>query len=214
LNLGTLSPVAAWTVWASALVLLAALTAVVSAPWRALLARQEHKNALGAAIVLLPLLWSMSPELAAGVKLQLLGMTTVTLMFGWQLAIIAGVIAGLVLTVVGTWGVSAMPINLALIVLVPVLVTSLLLAAADKLPRTNLFVYLLGVGFGGGILAILGSFLLGNWLLKPGLDHAVVMLMAFPEGFLNGCLVSAFTVFHPDLVRTYDDFRYLGKPGN
>ncbi len=214
MNLGTLSPVAAWTVWSTALMLFAALTAVVSAPWRELLAQQERKNALGVAIVLLPLLWSMSPELAAGVKLQLLGMTTVTLIFGWQLAIIAGGMAGLVLAVVGTWSLAALPINLALVVLVPVLVTSLLLAAADKLPRTNLFVYLLGVGFGGGILAILGSFLVGNWLLNPGLDHAVVMLMAFPEGFLNGCLVSAFTVFHPDLVRTYDDVRYLGEPRN
>jgi len=214
LNLGNLSPVLEWTIWASALLLAAVAAAVVSAPWRELMAREERKNALGAAIVLLPLLWSMSPELEAGVRLQLLGMTTVTLIFGWQLAIIAGVMAGLVLTVVGTWSLPALPVNLALTVLVPVLVTTLLLAAADKLPRTNLFVYLLGVGFGGGILAILGSFLVGNWLLEPGLDHAVVMLMAFPEGFLNGCLVSAFTVFHPDLVRTYDDVRYLGEPRN
>lgn len=49
-------------------------------------------------------------------------------------------------------------------------------------------------------------------LLDPDLDHALVMLLTFPEGFLNGALISALTVFYPDIVRTYDDVRYLGKP--
>ena len=44
------------------------------------------------------------------------------------------------------------------------------------------------------------------------LDHAVVLLVTFPEGFLNGTLISAFAVFYPDMVKTYDDVRYLGKP--
>jgi uncharacterized membrane protein len=211
-NLGTIQPDSA-LVWAALVLLLAVLAAaLMAAPWRALLARLERQRALGMAIVLLPMLWSMSPGLPGGVQLQLLGMTTVTLVFGWQLAIVSGVIAGLVMLVVGTWVAAAVPVNLVLTVVVPVAVTVLILAAANRLRRTNLFVYLLGVGFGGSILALMASLLVGSWVTDPGLDHAVVLLLAFPEGFLNGALVSALTVFYPELVRTYDDVRYLGKP--
>ena len=211
MNLGDLLP-APLLWWASVAVLSAALAlAVLSAPWRALLARRERQHALGLTIILLPMLWSMSPGLPAGVKLQLIGMTAVTLIFGWQLALVAGLIAAGVMGVVGTWSLATLPVNAVLVVLVPLVVTVAVLAAANRLRRTNLFVYMLGVGFGGSMLAILGSLLVGTWLVGPGLDHAVVMLMAFPEGFLNGTIVSALTVFHPDLVRTYDDVRYLGK---
>ena len=42
--------------------------------------------------------------------------------------------------------------------------------------------------------------------------HPLVLLLTFPEGFLNGAVISALTVFYPDIVKTYDDVRYLGKP--
>jgi uncharacterized membrane protein len=212
MNMGDLIPGAGQT-WAAIFILAPLLLlGLATAPWKALLARRERQNALGAAIVLLPLLWSMSPELGSGPRLQLLGMTTVTLMFGWQLAVVAGLISGVVLTVVGNWSVLALPVNLLLTVAVPVLVTLGVLWAADHLKRSNLFVYMLGVAFGGSMLSILASFLVGTWLFQPGLDHAVVLLVTFPEGFLNGTLISAFAVFYPDMVKTYDDVRYLGKP--
>jgi uncharacterized membrane protein len=177
-----------------------------------LLAHRERQSALGLAIVTLPMLWSMSPGLPGGVGFQLLGMTTVYLIFGWQLALVAGSIAGLVLLTVGTWQAVALPVNLALVVLVPVAVTMAVLASANRLRRTNLFVYMLGVGFLGSMLALMASLWAGTMLLDPSLDHALVMLLTFPEGFLNGALISALTVFYPDIVRTYDDVRYLGKP--
>lgn len=211
MNLGDLIPDPGLTRTALLLLVPLLLAALLSAPWAALRARRERQNALGVAIICLPLLWSMSPELPGGMQLQLLGMTTVTLMFGWQLAVVAGVMAALVLAVVGTWPLISLPLNLVLTVAVPVAVTLLVLWAANRLRRTNLFVYMLGVAFGGSMLGLLASFLLGSWLLEPGLDHAVVMLITFPEGFLNGALISAFAVFHPELVKTYDDIRYLGK---
>lgn len=188
------------------------LIAVSRAPWRELAAKQERVTALGVAVVVLPLLWSMSPELPGGAKIHLLGMTTLTLVFGWQLAICAGVLAGSVMWVVGLWPAPALPLNLILTVAVPVLVSGAVLAAANRLRRTNLFVYMLGVGFFGSMLALGATLTLGNWLFDTRLDHPLVMLLTFPEGFINGTLISALTVFHPELVRTYDDVRYLGKP--
>ena len=213
MNLGQLTPEPATFWFCLALYLTSLLLAISSAPWRQLLTHRERQSALGLAIATLPMLWSMSPGLPGGVGFQLLGMTTVSLIFGWQLAIVAGSIAGLVLLIVGTWQLGALPVNLALVVLVPVSVTMAVLAGANLLRRTNLFVYMLGVGFFGSMLALLASLWVGTLLLEPDLDHALVLLLTFPEGFLNGTLISALTVFYPDIVRTYDDVRYLGKPG-
>lgn len=212
MNLGELTPDPVLYWFSLVLYLLVLVVAVLTAPWRQLLARRERQNALGLAIVTLPMLWSMSPGLPGGVGFQLLGMTTVTLIFGWQLAVVIGTITGLILLIVGTWQQAALPVNLALVVLIPVAVTMAVLAAANLLRRTNLFVYMLGVGFFGSMLAQLASLWVGVLLMNPELDHPLVLLLTFPEGFLNGALISALTVFYPEIVRTYDDVRYLGKP--
>ena len=211
MNIGSLTPDAGLTRLVLFLLVPLLLLALVRAPWRQLMARNERMNALGVAIVTLPLLWSMSPELPGGEKLHLLGMTTVTLLFGWQLALLVGVVASGVMWVVGNWELMALPLNLLLIVVVPVTVSAAVLEAANRLRRTNLFVYMLGVAFAGSMLAFGASLWVASLLLGTELDHALVMLITFPEGFINGAVVSALTVFAPQLVRTYDDERYLGK---
>jgi uncharacterized membrane protein len=212
MNLGTITPdpvLSSFSLW---LVLPFLAVALIKAPWRQLMAEQERMTALGVAISVLAILWSMSPELQGGEKLHLLGMTTVTLVFGWQLALFAGVLAGLVLVVVGNWGLDTLPLNLLLAVVVPVGVSALVLALANQLRRTNLFVYMLGVGFMGSMLAIGATLWVASFLLGTELDHALVLLIMFPEGFINGTVITALTVFAPQLMRTYDDQRYLGKP--
>jgi len=198
-----------WTLIVLAPLLLVALW---RAPWRELAARQERMTAFGVAIAVLPILWSMGAPLPGNIQLHLLGMTTVTLVFGWQLALLAGLLASLVLALVGNWQLPALPVNYLLTVAVPVLVSATVLGAANRLRRTNLFVYMLGVGFFGSMAAIGLTFALGNRLLATGLDHALVLLLTFPEGFVNGAVISALTVFYPDIVRSYDDERYLGRP--
>ena len=79
MNLGLTSPdpdLARLLLWILGPLLLLAL---VRAPWRELVARQERMTALGVTIAVLPVLWSMNPPLPGGVELSLLGMTTVTL---------------------------------------------------------------------------------------------------------------------------------------
>lgn len=212
MNLGTVTPdpgLASATLW---LVLPLLAAALFGAPWRQLMAEQERVTALGVAICVLAILWSMSPELQGGEKLHLLGMTTVTLVFGWQLALCAGAMAGFVLLVVGNWGLETLPLNLLLCVIVPVAVSTAALTLANRLRRTNLFVYMLGVGFVGSMLAIGATLWVASILLGTELDHALVLLITFPEGFINGTVITALTVFAPQLMRTYDDERYLGKP--
>ena len=51
-------------------------------------------------------------------------------------------------------------------------------------------------GHGDGVAGALA-----NWMF--------IVLLMFPEGFINGMLVTAFTVFYPDVVKTFDDAYYL-----
>ena len=37
----------------------------------------------------------------------------------------------------------------------------------------------------------------------------MIFLMLFPEGFINGMVVTTLTVFYPHLVKTFDDDFYL-----
>jgi uncharacterized membrane protein len=84
----------------------------------------------------------------------------------------------------------------------------------------NLFLYLLGVGFGGGILAMLVTIvaalalllLCGQqaWAGEALENWPLIVLILFPEGFINGMIVTTLTVFYPQLVKTFDERHYLG----
>ena len=199
--------------WVAAVVLaVLVLAAGLRAPWRALLAQSERQHALFATLLLVPLLWALAMDLGGEVRLHLLAIPAVLLIFGWELAVLIGLFSGLALLAFGQWRPEDLAFNSLLTTVIPVLVTQGLLTAADRLRRTNLFVYLLGVGFGGGFLSMTVTLLLGGALLGWETDHAMVLLLAFPEGFLDGAVVTALTVFYPRIMRTYDDVRYLGEP--
>lgn len=194
------------------LILLPLGVALWRAPWRSLAARSERQHAFYLSLLLLPLLWIGSLEVARGASVHLLGLTPLVLIFGWQLAVVLGALATVGLGLFAVWPWPSLPMQFALVVLVPVAVTQGMLMAADRLPRTNLFVYLLGVGFLGGALSMTAYLLFDAAWNDWSADHALVLLLAFPEGFIAGTIVTALTVFYPQLMRTYDDERYLGPP--
>ncbi len=79
----------------------------------------------------------------------------------------------------------------------------------------NLFAYVLGVGFGGGMLCRLALALAGLAVLCLAGQQAMVsaaleqwpliILMLFPEGFINGMVMTTLAGCYPDLVRTYEE---------
>ena len=88
-------------------------------------------------------------------------------------------------------------------------------------PQSNLFIYLLGAGFGGGALSALGLAAGGLLLLESSGDHSRVMaalenwplmtLIMFPEGFINGMVLSVIVVLNPEAVKTFDSDKYMGE---
>lgn len=193
--------------------------AVRSADWRALRAVPSRYHLVFGGSFCCLVLWLISINTVEGLWLHLLGMTSLTLLLGWHFAVLAGSIAVIAHTLLINQPLSAASAAWLLTVAVPATVSSWLLQRLRRLRSRNLFVYTLGAGFGGGLLSVMALAivsLLLLWLCGQrslvigGLSNwPLIFLMMFPEGFINGMIVTTLTVFYPDLVRTFDDHYYL-----
>ncbi len=173
---------------------------------------------LGGLLALL-FLWLLSFQVIAGVWIHLLGVTSLTLIVGWRFTILG---ATLVLFVFLWWQQQSMlaaPLAWLFSVLVPATTTRLLVHFLRIHALRNLFVYMLGAGFGGGLLSVLVLGILAlptfwvigqpEWITLSLDNWAFILLLMFPEGFINGMLVTAFTVFYPDVVKSFNEDFYL-----
>lgn len=210
-----------WLTLLGALVMAATLGfAAVTAPWRALLAAPERQHVLFGGLASLLLLWLMSVRIADGLWVHLLGVTTLTMVVGWRLTVLGGTV--ILLAHLWLMGLSllAAPMAWLLTIAVPASATRALVHVLRRHGFRNLFIYLLGAGFGGGMASVLLMALTTlPLLLAIGQEELsiqavenvpIIWFMMFPEGFLNGMLVTAVTVFWPDVVKTFDDEWYLG----
>jgi uncharacterized membrane protein len=80
---------------------LALAVALSSAPWRTWLDDSERQWVWFGSMALLVVVWSMKAGITPGLSVRFLLMTALTLMHGWQLAIVAGALVLVVLSVVG-----------------------------------------------------------------------------------------------------------------
>lgn len=207
---------------AAVLALLALAVALRAAPWRALHAVPVRQHLLFLCVLALVVLHLMAFRPVPGISLHLLGMTAITALLGTSLATLAGLLAITVLALAGQQSWSGVPLSWLLGVVVPALATGGLLALLARSRVRNLFVFLLGIGFGGGMVAVLATALAGMLVLllagqgvlaSAGWSHiAMLPLFLFPEGFVNGAALSTLTVYFPHLVRGFDEERFLEPP--
>jgi uncharacterized membrane protein len=196
----------------------ALLKAVRWANWRRLAYADQLNVFLGAVVTLL-VLWSLRTEVQPGFVWHLSGMVTLTLMFGWSLALIAGSLALLGTTLFGMndWS-GFLPSALVFIVL-PATLTQVLLGLARAYLPKHYFIYVfVNAFFGGGLIAIALAFtatalllLSGAFTLEKLSDTYLLFLplMFFPEAVLNGWLISILVGFKPDWVGSFRDEEYL-----
>ena len=209
-----------WLNLVAALAMLACVVAAaVTANWSALGAASARQHVLLGGLLALLLLWLMTFRVIEDVRIHLLGVTTLTLIVGWRFAVLG---ATAVLFAYLWWErfpMGTAPLAWLFTVLVPATTTRLLAHLLRRHGLRNLFVYMLGAGFGGGLLSVLvlGAlalptfYLMGQeaWVAGALANWMFIVLLMFPEGFINGMLVTAFTVFYPDVVKTFDDAYYL-----
>jgi uncharacterized membrane protein len=188
------------------------------APWKRLLDTSFLHVFLGACVLLM-VLWKLRAGVSPGLDLHFLGITTLTLMFGWEFAVIGSglVLAGVSLYTDVDW--YNFPVNALLVGVVPALTTWALYRFAVKRLPLHFFIYVYVNAFLGGALAILASSILVSLLLWMSGEYemghisreylAYLPLLAFPEGFVNGMVMTGLVVLKPEWVCTFDDERYL-----
>jgi uncharacterized membrane protein len=193
--------------------------AASSAQWRRLQAASERQHVLLGGLTAMLLLWLLSLQVIEEVRLHLMGVTSLTLIAGWRFTILGATLVLGAYLLIQQHTLAAMPLAWLFTVLVPATVTRLLALLLRRHGLRNLFVYMLGAGFGGGLLSVLCMALLAlpvfwllgqaEWVARALESWPFLLLLMFPEGFINGMVVTAFTVFYPEVVKTFDDDFYL-----
>lgn len=215
-----LSPATALTGW---VIYLAALAwAVARAPWVELFSDARRQHLLFGTAVCLFVLWLVRRDFPSGLSYHFIGMTAVTLLLDWPLAILAAFITQLGLTGLGFQQLQALGTNGVLLVLIPVLVTELCARQVERHQPRNLFVYIFFSGFFPAalatlciVLASLGVLLIdGRFPMPPWLQDfaGYIWLLIFPEAFINGTAITALVVFCPEWLETFNRTRYLSAP--
>jgi uncharacterized membrane protein len=217
------SLITSFQLWAS-LVLYAGvlLWAVARAPWVELFADLRRQHLFYGSVFVLGLLWLVRREFDSGLTFHFIGLTAVTLLLNWQLAIVAATLAQLAMVILGVDDAAAFGVNGLLRILGPVAITMLISQALERTRPTNLFFYIFVSGFFAGAAAAASTILVGMGLLAWSGELTApdsllelggyMLLVMFPEAFINGTVVTGLVVFAPDWVETLDSDRYFQEP--
>ncbi|TVQ27547.1 MAG: hypothetical protein EA370_17805 [Wenzhouxiangella sp.] len=190
---------------------------LIGSPWQLLKQNGLH-NLYSLATVLLAGLWWLKAGAHAGLEFHLLGLTTMVLIFGWRLALVAGSTALVLVSILsGQW--LAIGINGLIGVVMPVFVANALHHLIyQRMPR-HFFVYVL-VAAHFSSMVVIGSVIIAGglamWLLGVHPWDRVVgeflifmPLVLIPEGFLNGAIMTTLILLRPEWVRSFDDRDYI-----
>ncbi len=192
--------------------------AVRWAPWKRL-GYPDQLNVFLGSIVGLLLLWTMRAEIQPGFVWHLSGMVTLTLMFGWSLAFLAGSAAllGIMLFGLSEWS-GFLPTAIVFVALPVSLAQAILILARAYLPKHYFIYVFINAFFAAGLIAVLLAFSATALLLLAGafsyakLSDTYLLflpLMFFPEAVLNGWLISIMVGFKPHWVGSFRDEEYL-----
>lgn len=192
--------------------------AVRLASWRRLFV-SEQSNVFFGALVGMLVLWMLRTEVVDGLVFHLSAVTALTLMFGWSLAVIGGVLVLSGITFAGLAGWSGFGPSLLLEVVLPATLTQVALVIVRSVLPRHFFVYIFVNAFiVGGVVGVVGAYFTAVALSAGGaytwgdLQTTVFPffpLMFFPEAFLNGWVMTLLVVFKPHWVGSFRDEEYL-----
>jgi uncharacterized membrane protein len=197
--------------------------AAISAPWRVWLDDRERQWVWLVSLGVLVGIWSMRAGITPGLSVRFLLITALTLMHGWQLAVIGAALALAVLGFTGqaAWG--SFGANLLCMGVVPALATAWLHELVHARLPHNYFVYFFVTVFVGAALSfnLAGLARLAILAASGSLEaahvgpeyFAILPLMSFGEATVNGMVMAMAVVYRPRWVMSFDDRLYLNKRG-
>ncbi len=165
-------------------------------------------------------LWRVRAGIYEGLDLHFLGLTVMTLMFGWRSALVLASLAQGALLILGVdaWHNAAGLFWLG--VALPVLVSFGWLTLCHNLLPRNLWVYVFVGAFFNGLLTFvarttgLGLWYSGQYEWAVLVDNYLILipLFIFPEAMLNGFSTTMMVVYKPDWLATWNEREYLTGP--
>jgi uncharacterized membrane protein len=193
--------------------------AVHGAPWKAWLADRERQWVWFSTMALVLVVWSMKAGITPGLSVRFLLVPAVTLMFGWELAVVAGALVLAVLSHAGQAEWTNYGANLLCMAVVPALFTAWLHEQVYSRLPLNYFVYFFITAFLGSALAyniaglarvvlMAASGTLETAAVGPEY-FAILPLMSFGEAVANGMIIGMAVVYRPRWVMSFDDRSYL-----
>lgn len=194
------------------------LTAIRYAPWRRLTQAGQLHVFLGAVVALI-VLWHMRGQVQPGLSFHLLGVTVITLMFGWSMAIIAASLALVAVCINAGYGWQGYLVSFLTVVLVPITLSQISLVLVRSYLPKHFFVYVLGNGFmTAWVVGYVSGHLAMHLLVYSGAytmaELSVTImpffpLMFFPEALVNGWIITMMVVFCPAWVHSFSDEQYI-----
>ncbi|MEQ5816620.1 energy-coupling factor ABC transporter permease [Marinobacter sp. NFXS11] len=192
--------------------------AVRSIDWLALRKDNALQHSFFGAAVVLGFVWQLRAGISPGLAIHIFGITVITLMLGWALAVLAGLLALVITVITGREPLIMFAANGLITVMVPAIVSHGIMLWERRRDFRNFFAYIFFCGFfGAGISVAAAGGVMCLMLWTSGvytfdqLVHEYIRylpLFMIPEGFVNGTFVTGLMVFHPDRLTTLDQRRY------
>lgn len=197
---------------------LVTLRALLRADWRRLGNNADMHVWLGATVAVM-LLWMLKGGVSPGLGFHILGVTTLTLMFGWAFAWFSVVLVVLSTCAYGLGGWEAVGVNALLMGGVPILVTHAMLRLCQWYLPHNFFIYVfINAFFVAGLSSVLGKLVTVTLIVLSGvhtLDAVAyeylpyLPLMFLSEALVNGMTMTMLVALRPQWVSSFDDNLYL-----
>jgi uncharacterized membrane protein len=175
----------------------------------------QRQHLFFASLLGLVLLWRLEAGVAPGLGFHFLAVTTLVLMFGWSLAVIGASLVEIAVIWGVEGGVEALALNVLLIVLLPATISALVYRLVMRYLPHDPFVYMFVCGFFGGVLAAAATMFLRVGILAFGETYSYARmaaeylpflpLYAFPEGVINGMIITVMVVLRPEWLRTFHE---------
>ena len=192
--------------------------AVRSIDWPALRKDNALQHSFFGAAGVLGFVWQLRAGISPGLAIHIFGITVITLMLGWALAVLAGLLALVITVITGREPLIMFAANGLITVMVPAIVSHGIMLWERRRDFRNFFAYIFFCGFfGAGISVAAAGGVMCLMLWSSGvytfdqLVHEYIRylpLFMIPEGFVNGTFVTGLMVFHPDRLTTLDQRRY------
>lgn len=184
------------------------------------LSSERHFQHITYAIIFaLFVLWSADAGVKEGLSIHFLGITALTLMYGWRSAFALSIVITLLMAIIGELTFFAVPEYLLMSCLLPISISYVTFWASYRYLPRNIFVFIFVAGFlNGGLTGTLHLLSNSAYLLATTeydwqtiYDNYLIFtpLLAFPEGLLNGMTIAVLTVFKPELLRVFSDRDYI-----